>query len=134
MRHSSFLALLVCCLPVFAQGDDLRAEAAQDCDKNQLTMNTCAQHRFEQADRTLNRLFRQKLQQLETPAAKERLRDAQRAWIAFRDKDCLYNTGPREESGSIWPLLRLSCMERHTAQRVEALQEYVACTQDGCPH
>src|SRR5690606_29530836 len=97
--------------------DAATQEALQDCDRNQLTMNLCAAHRHQEADRALNLQYRQTLAKQPDDAARQRLRVAQRAWIAFRDKDCLASTGPREASGSIWPLLQSSCLARHTERR-----------------
>lgn len=114
----------------WAQDQALLQEALKDCDKNQLTMNMCASHRYTTADQKLNQQYKQLVAQQDA-TGKQRLRDAQRAWISFRDKDCLANTGLREESGSIWPLLHYSCLERHTSQRSEDLK-LQACGMEGC--
>jgi uncharacterized protein YecT (DUF1311 family) len=114
----------------WAQDQALLQEALKDCDKNQLTMNVCASHRYATADQKLNQQYKQLMAQQDA-TGKQRLRDAQRAWISFRDKDCLANTGLREESGSIWPLLHYSCLERHTLQRSEDLK-LQACGMEGC--
>lgn len=106
-------------------------ESLKDCDKNQLAMNVCASHRFELADKALNQQYKQNLSGLKEAGAQTRLREAQRAWITFRDKDCLAATGPREESGSIWPLLHFSCLEKHTTRRVEDLK-IQACGMESC--
>ena len=122
--------LLIAGSNVYAQDQALLQEALKDCDKNQMTMNMCASHRYSAADKTLNQQYRQLMAQQDA-VGKQRLRDAQRAWISFRDKDCLANTGLREESGSIWPLLHYSCLERHTSQRSEDLK-LQACGMEGC--
>lgn len=114
----------------WAQDQALLQEALKDCDKNQLTMNMCASHRYTTADQKLNQQYKQLVAQQDA-TGKQRLRDAQRAWISFRDKDCLANTGLREESGSIWPLLHYSCLERHTVRRNEDLK-LQACGMEGC--
>lgn len=105
-----------------------------DCSGTQLDMNYCAAARFKHVDDELNALYRRQLDRLETAATKSRFRDSQRAWLAFRDKSCLYQAGPREESGSTWPLENFSCMEYHTKQRLTDLKHYLACTQNGCPN
>lgn len=114
----------------WAQDQALLQEALKDCDKNQLTMNMCASHRYITADQKLNQQYKQLMAQQDA-TGKQRLRDAQRAWISFRDKDCLANNGLRQESGSIWPLLHFSCLERHTVQRSEDLK-LQACGMEGC--
>ena len=127
------------CLLVFAaqgataQADDMLAQPLEDCHENQLAENVCARRAFDAADKALNLRFASQLSQLESAQTKSQFRAAQRAWVAFRDADCLYQTGKPEDSGSIWPLLHWSCMEAHTTIRVEQLKQYVACTEDGCP-
>ncbi len=128
--------LIVCALLTFstfavAENQGLLQESLKDCDKNQLAMNVCASYRFELADKALNEQYKQNLAALKEQAAQTRLREAQRAWIIFRDKDCLADTGPREESGSIWPLLHFSCLAKHATRRTEDLKVQ-ACGMEGC--
>ena len=105
-----------------------------NCDGTQLEMNFCAADRYKRADEELNRLYQEQINRLETAGSKTRLRDAQRAWISFRDKSCLYQAGMREESGSIWPMEYHGCMEYYTKQRIENIRKYLSCTQNGCPN
>ncbi|RBA24648.1 lysozyme inhibitor LprI family protein [Herminiimonas fonticola] len=130
-RHLFACALLALSGSAIAQTQGLLQESLKDCDKNQLTMNVCASYRFDLADKVLNEQYKQNLAALKEGPAQTRLREAQRAWITFRDKDCLADTGPREESGSIWPLLHFSCLEKHTVRRAEDLKVQ-ACGMQGC--
>lgn len=130
-RHLIACALFALSTSAIAQTQGLLQESLKDCDKNQLTMNVCASYRFEQADKALNEQYKQNLTAVKEQAAQIRLREAQRAWLVFRDKDCLADTGPREESGSIWPLLHFSCLEKHTTRRTEDLKVQ-ACGMQGC--
>jgi uncharacterized protein YecT (DUF1311 family) len=100
---------------------------------NQLEVNQCASFSFYEADAELNKSYEEQMSRIETPKIKKRLRDSQRAWIVFRDKACRYETGPSEESGSIWPLHHFGCMERQTRKRIEDLTNYLDCTTDDCP-
>jgi uncharacterized protein YecT (DUF1311 family) len=97
----------------------------------QLEMNECAAERFKNADDELNRLYKENLDTL--TADRDNFRDMQRAWVTFRDKACFYETGPRENGGSIWPLMHLNCMEYHTKKRIEDLKMYLSCTSNDCP-
>lgn len=110
---------------------DTQSQAMQDCDKNQQTMNLCAQQRYDKADAALNRTYNRNLKAQPDEAAQQRLREAQRAWISYRDKDCAVEAGPRETSGSIWPLQYYGCLERHTMRRTMELQQQ-ACGIEGC--
>ena len=108
-----------------------QSQVMQDCDKNQQTMNLCAQQRYDKADAALNRTYNRNLKAQPDKAAQQRLREAQRAWISYRDKDCEVEAGPRETSGSIWPLQYYGCLERHTMRRTMELQQQ-ACGIEGC--
>lgn len=100
---------------------------------NQVEMNECAAASFKKADAELNKLYKMQIDRLEDEDAKQRLRDAQRAWIAFRDTACLYEAGPPDESGSIWALEHFSCLNYHTRKRIEDMKEYLACDSPPCP-
>lgn len=84
------------------------------------------------ADAEMNRLYKQQMSHLD-PDGKKRLQASQRAWPGYRNSACLYETGPREESGSIWPLQNALCQASFTRQRNQILHSYLACRQDGCP-
>lgn len=131
MRRLLACALFALSASAGAQDQDVLQESLQDCDKNQLAMNVCASHRYGLADKALNQQYKQTLQGRPDAAEQKRVREAQRAWITFRDKDCLADTGPRAESGSIWPLLHFSCLEKHTTRRTEDLKAQ-ACGMQGC--
>jgi uncharacterized protein YecT (DUF1311 family) len=124
-------ALLSSTSIAFAQDAGMMEDALKNCDRDQQTMNFCARHHYDVADKSLNQVYRNSMKNLQDKSAQQRLRDAQRAWIVFRDKDCLAQTGPRETSGSIWPLQHFACMEQHTARRTEDLRQQ-ACGMEGC--
>ena len=96
----TFLLAILCTGSSAAiRDDEMMREALKDCDKNQLTINFCARHAFDVVDEELNQIYRALLVTMITPKAKERLREAQRAWVGFRDKDCLVLVGPPERGG-----------------------------------
>ena len=79
----------------------------------QLQLGQCAQADYFDADMQMSSLYVQKMTRLREPAH-SRLRDAQRAWIAFRDKSCLYEAGSRDESGTMWGMDVSMCLTAHT--------------------
>ena len=107
---------------------------APECelDGSQREMTACAAQRWDKVDAEMNRLYKQQMQRL-TPVGQDRLRQSQRAWMTYRDKVCLYEAGPRKESGSTWQMQHLLCEASVTQQRSELLKEYIACTEGGCP-
>lgn len=109
------------------------AAAAQDCDNavDQQSMNLCAHAEWQAADAELNSAYRQAmdfmkaidadLPEAEQGAAKA-LRDAQRAWISFRDLACTAE-GYLMQGGSAQPLVISGCMTRLTQERSQSLAE-----------
>src|SRR5262245_24058654 len=83
----------------------------------QSEMNQCAYDDFQKADAELNRVYQQLL--LKTDR-EEKLKAAQRAWVAFRDADCEYDASD-SAGGSLEPLLRYSCYETATKTRTNQL-------------
>jgi uncharacterized protein YecT (DUF1311 family) len=113
-----------------------RAEHAllkYECKGTQIEINHCAGTSWKLADDEMNALYRRKLDQLESRETRARLVTSQRAWLVFRDTTCLYEVGPREEPGTLWPLENFRCLEHHTRQRSRDLSDYLKCTMDGCP-
>ncbi len=49
------------------------------------------------------------------------------------EANCLYQNGPREKSGTIWAYEQNLCLSAHTRQRIELIQSYISCTDNGCP-
>jgi uncharacterized protein YecT (DUF1311 family) len=112
------------------------ADALKDCDKNELTIATCAKHAADTTDAELNRLYKQILAVMITPEAKQRLKLAQRTWIELRDRDCLVLVGPRSQGGSMYSGLWSRCLERRTRERVvelKKLQQLLKCEERPCP-
>ena len=106
---------------------------AQDCDSTQAAMNQCASKQYAALDSELNAQYKAQMAFLTSPAKKKALQDAQKKWIAFRDADCAYQVGKREDGGSLWPLAQAQCLTEQTRTRVEQLKAYTTCRQEGCP-
>ena len=103
-----------------------------NCDNPQVQqeMNYCSEQEWKEADRRLNAEYRkaraamQNLDDLfpeDQRGAAVALRDAQRAWIAFRDKACEAE-GWLFKGGTMEPLIYWSCMSSLTEQRTESLK------------
>lgn len=116
--------LMLCASPLAAENLNCADPITQS------DMNRCAHQSYLAADEDLNLAYQMAVafaKQLDeylpegaTPAV-ILLRDAQRAWIPFRDKACeLESTIVR--GGSMQPLIHASCLERETRARTEALR------------
>ena len=90
-------------------------------------MNQCAGDNFAQADKLLNEQYKR--------LATCNLAKSQRAWLAYRDAECLFRVGPRDEGGSMWPMSQAGCLEELTKERSAHLARYLTCQEgdDTCP-
>lgn len=106
--------------------------AAQGCGDavTQMEMNRCAAEAWDAADAELNRAYGKALDAARAMDARgdgapERtLREAQRAWVAFRDLACEAEAQPFQP-GSITGLIQATCLERLTRARTDDLVLYV---------
>ncbi|HEX8257301.1 MAG TPA: lysozyme inhibitor LprI family protein [Allosphingosinicella sp.] len=113
----------------------LLASAPDDCANPmaQQEMNRCAARGFEQADAELNAQWRLTLAAVRAgdgdpiegdtrPSGEARLREAQRAWVSFRDAHCAVH-GYQARGGSLEPLLLDGCRAALTRERTRQLKE-----------
>ncbi|WP_414628825.1 lysozyme inhibitor LprI family protein [Shewanella colwelliana] len=91
------LLLLLLLFPVICSAGDYVWKS--DCDRDMRSMKNCTGEMFRFYDSELNRLYTIQMGHLKTEYRKEYLREAQKAWVKFRDKDCMYYVGKREDSG-----------------------------------
>ena len=113
------------------------AATAQEIDcgnaVTQMEMNQCAYDDWEAADVDLNAAYRRAMTLLkgwdaDLPEAEQggaaALKEAQRAWITFRDKACEVE-GYAMKGGSAEPLLVYGCMRQLTEDRTAQLNGLV---------
>ncbi len=100
-------------------------------DGNQAEMNTCAADDFGKADAELNGLWETVIagaKRLDEglndgqPGYEETLRQGQRAWLEYRDRQCDLE-GFDVRGGSMEPMVRLTCLAIMTRERIKELQE-----------
>lgn len=111
--------------------------SAQDCNEptTQVEMNLCAGKQAATADAELNAVYKDIMSRLDDrPEAKKALRDAQRAWIRFRDAECAFRTVD-SRTGSIYPTLLANCTADITQSRADALKSLTECEEGdiSCP-
>jgi len=101
--------------------------AAPDCGaaKTQADLATCTAKDAASADAALNAVYKALAGRL-APADLKRLRDAQRAWIPFRDKECAFRTQPYAD-GSVYSTLVETCRTELTKARLAQLQHQLQC-------
>jgi uncharacterized protein YecT (DUF1311 family) len=106
------------------------------CDdpQNQMEMNVCAGLDFERADAELNNLWRQTIAGArardraldrrydQRPTTEAKLREAQRAWLLFRDAHCTVQGYDEARGGTMEPMVYGACRARLTRERVAQLR------------
>jgi uncharacterized protein YecT (DUF1311 family) len=110
-----------------------------DNQQNQAEMTACAGIDFARADRELNAVWREAVAHAraidresrgfrgsdDRPGSEAVLRDAQRAWLIFRDAHCTLE-GYDARGGSMEPMLYNGCRARITRERVAQLRPAVS--------
>jgi uncharacterized protein YecT (DUF1311 family) len=127
--HKSIVLLLA--LATLAHADDGAPAWLQRCgDGPQQQMNACMAEEYRQADARLNAVYGELTGMLENPST---LRQAQKAWLRFRDLSCEYETSGIGRDGSLYPYALAACRIGHTEQRIRELEQYLARDCAGCP-
>ena len=102
--------------------------------QNQLEMNMCAGLDFEAADRELNVAWREAIADAraadrevdrrydQRPSEEAKMREAQRAWLLFRDAQCTVEGYEEARGGSMEPMVYSGCRARLTRERTAQLR------------
>lgn len=98
------------------------AMAAEDCKNpvSQMAMNVCAGKDYQREDATLNKRYKELVAKLEKDR-RAKLKQVQVTWIKYRDLQCDFDSS-NYDGGSMYPLVRSSCLARMTAQRNKELE------------
>lgn len=98
-----------------------------DCDQaqTQAAMNTCAEQALQAADADLNQSYAALMNQI-TPEGQAALRSAQRAWIAYRDAQCSFESAG-SAGGSAHAMVVSSCLDALTRAQTARLSAQLNC-------
>lgn len=101
---------------------------AQDCSQLQVQMelNQCAGANADAADAALNATYKKLLKRADAKSAAA-LKETERAWIQYRDRECAREVGSQADGGSIWPMEMSNCLEDKTAARLKELKHSLDC-------
>ena len=108
-----------------AQIADPIEDACYKRDVSQQAMNRCAGEAYQRADAALNATYSNVLRVHDDREGRRLLRDAQRAWIKYRDGHCTLEALD-SRGGSIWPLINSGCLAELTRQRTKELADLIA--------
>lgn len=118
---ASGLATLVIAPPSHAQPVSCATATSQS------DLNRCAGIDFKTADTKINRAYAQAMARLNA-TSKARLRDAQRAWVVFRGKQCSFESSGTD-GGSVAPMVAANCATKLTDVRTKALSKFGVCVE-----
>ena len=102
--------------------------------QNQMDMNFCAETDFERADAALNAAWRDAIadarasdreidrQSDQRPTEEAKMREAQRAWLIFRDAQCTVEGYDESRGGTMEPMVYSGCRARLTRERTAQLR------------
>ena len=96
----------------------LLVPVAQMHAQTQAAMNAEARADFKKADAELNKTYEALLKKLPDAESKQKLKESQRAWLAFRDAEAAFAAG----GGTMAPTLRYATMTELTEQRIKQLK------------
>jgi uncharacterized protein YecT (DUF1311 family) len=97
-------------------------------------MNMCAEIDFERADADLNAAWRDAIAEArasdreidrqydQRPTEEAKMREAQRAWLVFRDAQCTVEGYGEARGGSMEPMVYSGCRARLTRERIVQLR------------
>jgi uncharacterized protein YecT (DUF1311 family) len=89
--------------------------------QSQAEMNHQAAKDFEKADAKLNSTYAALMAKFPDAESKRKLKESQRAWIAFRDAEAAF-AADQFRGGSAAPVLRWTSMTETTEQRIKQLK------------
>ncbi len=133
--HISCLALCLGLASLWTTGPAL---AEIDCANagNTVEMNFCADKDYKAADKALNAAYANAAEYIRTRGEQEKpydtasfqeaLRNAQRAWVTYRDADCKDLVAQEWSGGTGATAAILGCMTEKTIQRTKELKERYA--------
>ncbi len=106
-------------LPVTAQSLDCKNPADQN------TLDTCIGLEYRAADKQLNTTFQALMAKLGKDG-RAQLQKAQRAWIAYRDAQCDFDTAA-SVGGTIHPTAEAECLATLTKMQTQHLDQQLHC-------
>ena len=89
---------------------------------NNFEMSECISKEYAIQDKKLNEVYKKLMSKL-SDQRKQVLRDAQRQWIAYTEKNCDFYNGP--EGGSMAQLSAQECMLSSRAERAKEFEMFL---------
>jgi uncharacterized protein YecT (DUF1311 family) len=97
-------------------------------------MNLCFDHVRQSADEELNRTYQSAMKKTSNQAVANTLRDSERAWISYRDRECELESYAAR-GGSAYPMIVAICLTEKIRARIKELGRLLNCEEGdfSCP-
>ena len=117
MKFLSPMLLLSVTAPVNlqAQRDPCKGETTFE-------MKQCSAKKYKQADDELNKIYQQLMSKLDDEGHKGALKNAQLAWLKYRDANCDFESY-LNRGGSIYSVIVTECKTSMTASRTREMKQ-----------
>ena len=119
-RISMMIALVLMSVTIFAQKP--KPKPCEDA-QTQADMNICWGNEYKKADATLNKTYQQLATMLDEEA-KPQLKNAENAWLKYRDANCEF-VADQYKGGSIRPMIAAICLADVTNNRTTELKNQI---------
>jgi|HubBroStandDraft_6_1064221.scaffolds.fasta_scaffold688877_2 uncharacterized protein YecT (DUF1311 family) len=146
MNQSSFISSITrfgapMVLLLFVAAQDARSDEtpphAPPCEGvNEIDMNACFSDRARKIETRLSETYRQLFAALEGKPGQVLLKKSQEAWVRFRCLDCKYYVSGLSQNAPIQTHISTDltlCEMARAETRIKELQDFIACTNNGCP-
>ncbi|MBI1210690.1 MAG: DUF1311 domain-containing protein [Alphaproteobacteria bacterium] len=104
----------------------------QDCEKvihSATAFHKCYAANLDAANKALNRVYKGLLaQKVFYVGSAEGLRDVERAWVVYKDKECAYEYGAFDSGNEDYWLAYVGCEIRKIDERIVELKGRPSCT------
>ncbi|MCH7333995.1 lysozyme inhibitor LprI family protein [Acinetobacter modestus] len=91
----------------------------------QTDLNNCANNGLAKTNEKLNKVYSNYLSEL-TPDEQSKLKESQKLWGQFKDKDCAFESSPVKK-GSMYPYVLSSCLVNRNEKRIVELENMMSC-------
>jgi uncharacterized protein YecT (DUF1311 family) len=134
-RRLLFTVVFCCCRPFALQAEEAAPAGCYDKAQTQLELNSCSDEEYASADRELNRLYKAIVEKYkDDPKFIAKLRDAQRAWLKYRDAEFeakFPHAGEANHYGSIFPMCASQYRAELTRERIAKLRVWLDGAEEG---
>ena len=122
MKIVTNLLVVLFLISVTVTGQKQKPKPCEDA-QTQADMNNCWGNEYKKADAQLNRTYQELAAILEADDKTE-LKDAENAWIKYRDAHCQF-VSDQYRGGSMRPMIEAICLADVTGNRTKELRDQI---------